>query len=487
MDDQQAREQRKLSWFSKLIIFGVIFIVVIGGPLLYLNESAESQWQAYMDELRAKGEPMTISDLEQLRPPIPDNENAAVFLMDLGPKVDASVGYEALAKDPDPKRHVFVFGRKGNTADFFEGLPRYAIEESRSFLETRRELLTELAKLRGYSRWRFNTDYQSDPLLLLDNNPAHVRAAGKLVHLDCILSTSEGRFHDASESILLQFHLADGMTREPTIIARLVQIAMEALALRSLEGLLSAGEVDTETLDGFMTHLDTHVRLGSLRLGLQGERVHFVNMCTFGYRVTFTGPLPEDEPFIPYPNLTKMLNVPGLGFLAYLNLSTGARMLTALIDAADDPKRLLDEGKRMEQELDQLGKSRFLVKTLLPSLSRACLLNARIHAELDCARCGVAAERFRLKTGRMPESLSELVPEFLEAVPIDPFDGQPLRFKTSEEGIVIYTIDDNEVDDGGSVTIVGKAKQPLDRGFRLNRPEHRGLKILDIPPPTEEE
>ena len=50
-----------------------------------------------------------------------------------------------------------------------------------------------------------------------------------------------------------------------------------------------------------------------------------------------------------------------------------------------------------------------------------------------CGRLGMACENFRFAKGRYPEDLSELVPEFVDAIPDDPYDGEPIRYN-SEHG-----------------------------------------------------
>jgi hypothetical protein len=44
----------------------------------------------------------------------------------------------------------------------------------------------------------------------------------------------------------------------------------------------------------------------------------------------------------------------------------------------------------------------------------------------------------------------DLVPNYLESVPIDPFDGKELRYKKLESGYVVYSIGENLSDDGGT-------------------------------------
>ena len=56
-------------------------------------------------------------------------------------------------------------------------------------------------------------------------------------------------------------------------------------------------------------------------------------------------------------------------------------------------------------------------------------------------------EAYRRKQGRLPDSLQELVPEYLDAVPTDPFDGQPLRY--SREKAMVYSVAKDLQDSGG--------------------------------------
>ena len=90
---------------------------------------------------------------------------------------------------------------------------------------------------------------------------------------------------------------------------------------------------------------------------------------------------------------------------------------------------------------------------------------ARIQAINDAADAAIAIERYRRKHGKLPEKLDELVPEFLPQVPVDPFDGQPLRYLIDEEGCRIYSIGEDDTDDGGEGDLAGDP----DVVFRVGR------------------
>ena len=62
----------------------------------------------------------------------------------------------------------------------------------------------------------------------------------------------------------------------------------------------------------------------------------------------------------------------------------------------------------------------------------------------------VALEQFRAAhNNRYPASLSELTPKYLDAPLMDPFDGQPLRYRKQDAGYVLYSIGPDLKDDGG--------------------------------------
>ena len=61
----------------------------------------------------------------------------------------------------------------------------------------------------------------------------------------------------------------------------------------------------------------------------------------------------------------------------------------------------------------------------------------------------LAVERHRHAKDVLPDSLDALVPEFLDAVPLDPFDGQPLRYKKLAKGYVVYSVGEDRKDNGG--------------------------------------
>jgi hypothetical protein len=79
----------------------------------------------------------------------------------------------------------------------------------------------------------------------------------------------------------------------------------------------------------------------------------------------------------------------------------------------------------------------------------------------------IAAERFRLKNGRWPNDLHELVPTFLVEVPKDPCSpANELRWKVTPTGRLVYSVGLDGKDDGGQCEWKDE-NEMIDVGFRL--------------------
>lgn len=91
----------------------------------------------------------------------------------------------------------------------------------------------------------------------------------------------------------------------------------------------------------------------------------------------------------------------------------------------------------------------------------------RMAAKLAATQAALAVERYRQKHGRITTNWSDLVPEFVPEVILDPFThGSPIILKEADQGHLAYSIGDNGIDDGGTE---GNGRPPLDQVFRVFR------------------
>ena len=77
--------------------------------------------------------------------------------------------------------------------------------------------------------------------------------------------------------------------------------------------------------------------------------------------------------------------------------------------------------------------------------------------------CAVAIHQYRDKKGRLPKRLEDLVPEFIETAPIDPYSGRPFVYRAKADDFILYSVGSDQDDDGGKHT--NEFREPGDRVF----------------------
>lgn len=159
-----------------------------------------------------------------------------------------------------------------------------------------------------------------------------------------------------------------------------------------------------------------------------------------------------------------------------------------------------DETRRLVQELEQLDRdreslNRVFARDLEFHLTRnglamrasyalnrprmqAMLMPARAAAErgdrLNQAELRLLASKLALRAFRLdhpdqplPSTLDALVPDYLSAVPADPFSKEPLKFKALANDERLYSVGPNGRDDGG---ISGPSRNASDGDLMLTPP-----------------
>lgn len=139
--------------------------------------------------------------------------------------------------------------------------------------------------------------------------------------------------------------------------------------------------------------------------------------------------------------------------------------------------KVVDE--RLKKELTAVNRR--MSHLMLPALVKVMEAEVQMIAGLRAARIVLAAERFRKVEKRWPASQVELVGRYLDAVLLDPFDDQPMRMKRVEDGLIIYSVDKNLVDDQGVVLRTEAAYSPLDVGIKLWDVKHRRQPARPLP------
>ena len=100
-------------------------------------------------------------------------------------------------------------------------------------------------------------------------------------------------------------------------------------------------------------------------------------------------------------------------------------------------------------------------------------LTARAFVAVRCTMLVIGIERYRRSHGELPSSLDEVLPTYINSIPLDPFTGKKLLYSHDEETYVVYSAGINRQDDGGSIKPKADEKRLLDQGLRIRFRELR--------------
>lgn len=90
-----------------------------------------------------------------------------------------------------------------------------------------------------------------------------------------------------------------------------------------------------------------------------------------------------------------------------------------------------------------------LISVMVPAIDRAGVTAERVIVAQDAINIGIALELYQRKTGHYPPTLADLSPAYQPHVPVDPCDGQPMRYKLVDGKPLVYSIGTDLDDDGG--------------------------------------
>lgn len=99
--------------------------------------------------------------------------------------------------------------------------------------------------------------------------------------------------------------------------------------------------------------------------------------------------------------------------------------------------------------IDDSGMVFPVVKVLAPALGNTVIAGnwTRQHREVTLA--AIALEQYKRANGSYPATLAELVPTYLQSLPTDIADGQPIRYRVVDGKPLIYSIGMDRMDNDG--------------------------------------
>jgi tetratricopeptide (TPR) repeat protein len=309
------------------------------------------------------------------------------------------------------------------------------------------------AAVRPSSRFPIEYDYEPAAAILLPHL-AQVQEIAEVVNVRALALLDAGQTDRAFEDLKLGFRLSESIKDETFLIDHLVRISILTMDLQTIrEGLARHAWTEAQLVE-IEKHLQSLNLLAELKQAISGEHALEIDWVDYARR---NGQIDLDSTTSEWKAVKKTISVL-LGGAFYQNMAIISKLHQQYTFPGIDEKtrRIFPEMiEAPETKLAEINSHKwthpywFYAAWLFPSLSSADAKSGRAQTFVDETRVACALERHRLARGNFPESLAALTPQFIESIPNDVIDGQPLRYHLTADGYILYGIGWNKMNDGG--------------------------------------
>ena len=397
-----------------------------------------------------------LDEIEATRPTMPEEINSARIvlavhrLMHLG-----GLNYKAL-----------------EPLDKLPPLPQLLDAERAALLE--RELIPvaaavfEARKLAATPNGRHHLVFGPDPLTTVLTDQQNTRRQCFAPALRRAASGAEGRCQGALRSCRAILNAGRSLDDEPFLISQLIRIACISIACDAVERTLALGEPPPGDLAHLQELLEMEEKHPTLVVGLRGERavMHAVftglsdgSISATSLAATVSGGAPS--------SWEVMLTGWSYKSMAGREHPHMLELMGRMIDNARlPPHEQAAAEKLVDAEVKSLSGGA-LTRQLVPAVNKVAEATRRKLAYVRCLKTLVAVERHRQATEAWPARLEELTPKLIASVPLDPYDGKPLRYRRVKDGVIVYSVGPDGKDNGGNLHNDRPMDPDIDMGYRL--------------------
>lgn len=445
---------------SPLTLVVLAVLVVLAGFIIW--NLATPEQDARVLAVRQKGYPASLRELDAWYARVPESQNAAVMFT-------KAFSQPGLA---DNSSTLSVVGDKTWVPTRGHLLDDQAKAELTAVLATNQILLDLLHSATGLTNSRYPLDLTQGFQVLVPHL-AKVKGSVQLLTTEALLDASNNDTEKSLAALRTAATVADSLSEEPLLISQLVRIASWAIVSKRSEIVLNSTSLSDKQLSKLQTIFRDAERADSMARALGGERasgmaIFMGSRDQLGIFGAANSPpeLKDRMRATLFLGLLKSTGILQKDKAFYLDV-----MATNIAAAeAPFPERLTLAQQANSAALSPPSRMMIFSRMLLPALGKATQRDGEHAARIRTTQTAIAIERFRrAHGGNIPSTLGELVPEFLPAAPVDPFDGQPLRFKHLTNGYVVYSIGPDLRDDGGAEGDPKKQTSPKDITFILEK------------------
>jgi hypothetical protein len=407
------------------LLVGAVMLVL---PLVAMRLHLKWRVHRAVAELKAAGSPTTWEELGRYY-------NTMAGGVSAGPNL-TNIFRQLPQHDLTQSANLPVVGH-AMTPPPGEPWPEPMREATGEYLDSLQEGLELLCAALDSSAGRYDRDF--NPRLFQMVQRATLRAAASRLMLESYYALDQADWKRAVRANKALFQLTDTLREEPDWIGQLNRNAVAAMAIDTCQRLLGVESGHDEGLASLQTVIGNSMGHTSLRHVIAGERVNFLEWVKPGSELLTLNLDAEYESgeWSEYWERFKVLlyRMSGLADQDVLWLLSYSRKLEgSLGEDLWEHQRVVDEWQSHRPQ-SQGMRFAFWSKQFTQIDDRVITKHIEMHAKLRAAHAALAVAQYRLQhDGKLPASLDELVPEFLEAVPVEPQSGQQFELITTLDG-----------------------------------------------------
>ena len=273
----------------------------------------------------------------------------------------------------------------------------------------------------------------------------------KLLAIEARSKAANGDIHSAIEAINAIYGFAKHIDDEPFGENNLHAFQIDQEASNSLIFILASEKIEQDDLNKIKLECALQYQKSLIEALRFKESSFLYHLSEIGYTRAFgvnQGPNAYDSfifRFLFLDNEVKALR----SYADHFFILASDPFISRISYWKDDAKKIKESPKS------------FLASIYYIDIDDLAVIKARAEAYRTIAELVLATCRYRAKKVKYPEKLDDLVPDFIAFVPVDPFDGQQIRYKISDKKATIYSVGKDGVDDGGIPTMRKPKKATL--------------------------
>jgi len=412
-------------------IVAVILVLAVATYLIWVWR-ADRKLKDEIARLHAAGEPMSMEEV--LPPRLPDSENASPDYQAAGKLIDRDQPFWKKWDEADAAQREF---QPPFTAD--------EIATMNAIVAAGQPSLEIVKRARGKTPGDWGDQFVR-PYMLSKIDYMAERSLADLLKIAALAAHAAGRDGEALEHIDDMLRLEGAALKRTMTVAHRVALNIDRAASGTICEIapdLHVGNagVDSLVVSDLIHRLEDERALQDGRvLCWRSERISMLDAYISASDGTFGAAKRSWQEYLLKP--------------AFLD---DARLmlihLRGIEQASSSPDWPLAERRMptaLPKAIDAHPHLYVLSSITLPSLEYTMLQDYRALADRHLSVAALAVRLYAIDhDGRLPAKLDDLVPAYLPAVPVDPFSGRPILYKSDSVRPRIYSIGEDGVDDGG--------------------------------------